>query len=255
MPQQPLISVITAAYNAQEGIQHCINSVAEQTHDSIEHILVDGASNDETNSILKSNQSPKIKWISEPDSGIAEAMNKGIKMATGEWLFFLHADDKLMSPDSLQNAASYLPNTPAIASFRVELTSNNQTSHIIENLGWCLKTNFKTSLGHQGALIHRDLFKQLGNYDESFEIAMDYDWFLRAMREQTPIYCHDQILASMQDTGISSRKDWRSLTHRFNEEKRVHFKNAPTAAWRAAYSTYWILYPLYRKIRYILPPR
>jgi glycosyltransferase involved in cell wall biosynthesis len=249
---QPQISIITVTFNAGNSIETCIHSVAGQTLQGIEHIIVDGASTDETTSLLKSINVPHIKWISEPDSGIADAMNKGIQMASGEWLLFLHADDQLKYPDSLQNAAARLPNTPAIVSFRVELTSNNQTSHIIKNPGWCLKTNFKTSLGHQGALIHRDLFNRLGNYDESFEIAMDYDWFLRAQRKQTPIHCHEQILASMQDSGISSLTDWDSLAHRFSEEKKVHFKNAPSVFWRAGYSIYWAFYPLYRKIRYKL---
>jgi glycosyltransferase involved in cell wall biosynthesis len=249
---RPTISIITACLNADDHLRTCISSVQEQSFQSLEHIVIDGGSADSTTSILKGVDSSKLKWISEPDSGIAEAMNKGIRMANGEWILFLHADDQLISADSLKVAAERLPDSPGILSFRVELKSENGTSTLIDNPGWCFKTNFRTSLGHQGALIHRDLFNKIGTYDESFKIAMDYDWFMRAFHQGIPIHCHVETLSIMRDTGISSRTDWDSLAYRFSEEKRAHTKNTHGIFWKKIYQAYWALYPTYRKIKYAM---
>ena len=123
---------------------------------------------------------------------------------------------------------------------------------MIENRGWCFKTHFKTTLGHQGAFIHKSLFEKLGYYDESFRITMDYEWFMRAFRQNIPVSRHPEILSIMSDGGLSSRKDWPSLSQRFQEEKRVHRKYAASSWWSILYAVYWGIYPTYRKLQHRL---
>ena len=90
-----LLSVITVVRNGAETISHTIDSVRKQRDAHFEHIIVDGASTDQTLDIIRLNQHERLRWISEPDRGIYDAMNKGIAMAHGEWILFLGADDEL----------------------------------------------------------------------------------------------------------------------------------------------------------------
>ena len=96
-PDSVLVSVITVVRNAADTIQRCINSVKEQTYPNVEHILIDGASNDGTVKIISSNEQFLDYFISEPDSGIYEAMNKGLRLAQGRHILMLNADDWLIS--------------------------------------------------------------------------------------------------------------------------------------------------------------
>jgi len=99
------ITIITATCNSAPHIANCIESVNNQTYPNIEHIIVDGASTDNTLEIIKSNKSRVVKLISEPDHGIYDALNKGIRLATGDVIGFLHADDTFASPTTIKALA------------------------------------------------------------------------------------------------------------------------------------------------------
>jgi len=118
---------------------------------------------------------------------------------------------------------------------------------------WNWLFNFKTKLFHQGVFCRRDLFNKIGLFDTQFQIAMDYDFFLRAYRKQyrTKIV-KDLSITVMRDTGISSKKDWHSLRKRFAEEKQVHYKNSHHFLHKIMYAVYWQLYLPYRWIRFII---
>ncbi|NBB81268.1 MAG: glycosyltransferase [Verrucomicrobia bacterium] len=250
MEEHPLVSIITASYNADKTISDCLRSVSNQTFENYEHIVIDGKSTDETCKTLEQHSSvaPQLKWISETDSGIAEAMNKGIKMATGEWLLFLHADDQFRSSKSLEMASHHLGDCAKVVAYSVDFGSKAEVLKVVRSRGWCFKSRFKRTIAHQGAFIHRNLFDKLGLYDESYQIAMDYDWFMRAFYQKIPVSCHKEILSIMSDEGLSSRKDWLSLQARFEEDKRIHHSHAPNHYWSALYMIYWIIYPTYRRI-------
>lgn len=245
----PTISIITACYNAADTLKQCLDSVASQSFRDYEHIVVDGGSDDESVDLLRSHISQNLHWISESDSGIAEAMNKGIRRAKGKWLLFLHADDQFKDNKILKIASSCLEDKFDIVAYPVELQSRTQGKTIIDNAGWTFKTNFKTTLGHQGAFIRGELFQTLGYYDESFKIAMDYEWFMRAFHQRVAILLLPGILSIMSADGISSRKDWSSLSERFQEERRVHKKHAQNCFWKSIYLLYWSIYPTYRRLK------
>ena len=247
------ISIITITLNAERYLEQTIASVVNQTHSNREYIIVDGGSTDGTLDIIKKYESEIDNWISEPDNGIADAMNKGIDLATGDYILFLHSDDYLVNSSVLERASEYLGDRFDIFFFQVlhDINGQNQVSSN-RSLGWL--TNFKMGSCHQGQLCSRKLFQRIGKFDTSFKIDMDYDLILRAYRAGASCNSVNMPLAVMRLIGISSRTDWKSLRERFDEERRVHFKNCTTIWMRLLYIFYWMMYLPYRKSLHALNP-
>ncbi len=249
--QSPFFSIITVVRNSQNTILGTLQSVRNQTHPSLEHIVIDGQSTDNTLEIIENNRWEGLKLLSEPDDGIADAMNKGISIAKGKWLIFINSDDHLMCQDTLQSVLPYLKDNIDIVGFPVMYGSLNTqlTLKAPRGANWYL--NFKTGLLHQGTFIHRRVFEKIGTYDTSLKVTMDYELFLRAYREGVTFSFHaSPAISVMGDDGISSQRDWKNLSIRFMEEKRIHLKHAHGIL-KICYSAYWPLYSLYWRIRHI----
>jgi len=244
----PLISVITACFNSSQHIAQTLESVRTQTGIECEHVLADGGSTDGTHALIEAGLRPGGRWVSEPDTGIADAMNKGIGLAQGEWLLFLQGDDYLCNPEVLALAARNFEPDLDICGFPV-LFGSEGTAALMRPRGASAWLNFKTGLNHQGTFIRRALFERIGLYDTSLRIAMDYEFFLRAYRAGACFRCHDEpVIALMRDTGVSSQLDWSNLKGRLAEEQRIHRKlQTPTLV--PAYAAWWALYPRYRQLR------
>ena len=185
LPQQngrrmPLISVITATYNALDGLRGTVESVREQTLDGIEHVIVDGGSTDGTVEYLRS-LGDTVRWVSEPDEGIADAMNKGVAMARGQYVLFIHADDTLRGADVLSDVLAEGFGQDLISG-QVVLIEKDGAERLrkVRNLG--LLTELRMTSPHQGLLTRKDLFEMIGGFDKKFRIAMDYDFLIRAKR-------------------------------------------------------------------------
>ena len=247
------ISIITITLNAERYLEQTIASVVNQTYSNREYIIVDGGSTDGTLDIIKKYESEIDNWISEPDNGIADAMNKGIDLATGDYILFLHSDDYLVNSSVLERASEYFGDRFDIFFFQVlhDINGQNQVSSN-RPLRWL--TNFKMGSCHQGQLCSRKLFQRIGKFDTSFKIDMDYDLILRAYRAGASCNSVNMPLAVMRLIGISSRTDWKSLRERFDEERRVHFKNCTTIWMRLLYIFYWMMYLPYRKSLHALNP-
>jgi glycosyltransferase involved in cell wall biosynthesis len=247
------ISIITITLNAESYLEQTIASVVNQTYSNREYIIVDGGSTDGTLDIIKKYESEIDNWISEPDKGIADAMNKGISLATGDYILFLHSDDYLVNSSVLERASEYLEDRFDIFIFQVlhNIKGQNQASRN-RPLGWL--TNFKMGSCHQGQLCSKKLFQRIGKFDTSFKIDMDYDLILRAYRACASCNSVNMPLAVMRLVGISSKTDWKSLRQRFDEERRVHFKNCTTIWMRLLYIFYWMMYLPYRKSLHALNP-
>ncbi len=110
----PIVTVVTVTYNALEALQKTAKSVESQTFRHFEYIVVDGGSSDGTPLWLKTHRSPSLTWVSEPDKGIYDAMNKGVRMAHGEWVLFMNAGDCFVSEDVLERVFRALPATDVI---------------------------------------------------------------------------------------------------------------------------------------------
>jgi len=245
---QPLVSVITASFNSERHIGQTLSSVASQQGIQLEHIVVDGGSTDGTLEMVAAGLGAHGRWISERDSGIADAMNKGIDLSHGEWLLFLQSDDYLCEPSILARAAANFTPDLDICAFPVHF-GNDAALTVVHPRGANWWLNFKTGLNHQATFIRKSLFERIDGYDTTFQIAMDYEFFLRAYRAGARFRCFSEpVVAVMRDTGISSQRDWPNLERRFAEEERAHRKfETPQLA--LIYDVWWALYPPYRKLR------
>lgn len=243
------ISIITICLNSQEHIRGTLESVKNQSRQPYEFIVVDGGSTDNTNSIIAKYGDIVSKHLSEPDKGISDAMNKGIGLASGDFVLFLNSDDFLVDDRVIEDVGALLDDQHDIHAFDIIFKSRSDEKRIPPR---CFNfwTNFKIPFCHQGVLCRRRLFEKLGGFDLSFNINMDYDFFLRAFRNNTSVKYHPRVNVVMRDTGISSRTDWPGLRERFAEERMAQKNNSPSKFMEILYAFYWFFYIPYRRIRY-----
>lgn len=195
------LSIITINYNNAEGLRKTLASVAAQTYPNIEHIIVDGNSTDgsvevirEYESTLASSLSPfasSLKWLSEPDKGIYNAMNKGIRMATGEYCQFLNSGDLLLNPNVTQQMIEHLDQINVQREEPIGVMYGNMKKvmpdgkilHDACNGGHDVTLNmfYRGCLNHSPAYIMRALFDKYGMYDESLRICSDWKFYLQSL--------------------------------------------------------------------------
>lgn len=195
---------MTVCYNAAETIQQTLQSVAVQTASGVEHIVVDGGSTDGTVEILKNFQNPRLHWISEPDNGIYSAMNKGWKMASGEIVAFLNADDTYFPNTAELVLDAFSDETDIIyGNLRKERFLCNRWFHRYEkpNLDLMPRT---MGIFHPATFVRRSLFESIGPYDEQYRFSADYDWLLRAYLAECRFRYLDQPLAIFRVGGVST---------------------------------------------------
>jgi glycosyltransferase involved in cell wall biosynthesis len=177
-------SVITASRNAAGHIARCLESVDRQTHPRVEHVIVDGGSTDGTQAIVKARSGRVTKLVSEADQGIYDAMNKGIALASGDYLVFLGADDALADDTVLADVATFLEREgrPDVVYGDLEVREGKAKSVFHppppdEALPFLVCG----CLPHQSTVAHARVFRDLGPFDLRYRIHADYDWFLRVI--------------------------------------------------------------------------
>lgn len=237
----PLISVVTAAYNARDALEYTVASVMHQTL-PCEHIVIDGGSSDGTAEFLST---VPVKFVSEPDNGIAHALNKGLAMATGEYVIVLQAGD-IFRPDSAEVAAPRLKTD--LVSFNVLLVENGH-ERLRKARPFSALTRFKMTSPHQGLFVRRSLYERIGTFDETYRIAMDYEFLVRAMTNGASQTVVDEVIAAMPSGGISTQTDWPSVRTRLLEDRRLHLTHA-TGIWPAVYATFWPLYLRFKESKH-----
>lgn len=181
------LSIITINYNNAAGLKKTLDSVASQTCTDFEHIIVDGASTDgSVDEIIVYSQSPianrhKITWLSEPDTGIYNAMNKGIKLAKGEYLLFLNSGDFLVASNILERVFAQNLDVDIINA-QCNVSDNGKviwTSPYLSKV--TLKDLYFVGLPHQSTFIRRILFDKYGMYREDFRYNSDMDFWYRSI--------------------------------------------------------------------------
>lgn len=209
MKVNPLISIITASYNSAKTIEKTIQSVLDQTYINFEFIIIDGNSSDQTLRIIEGYESEfkkreiTYKWISEPDSGIYEAFNKGLIMANGDWISFLGSDDTYLD-SALEIYNNEFENIPNDIDFVHSCVKVENKKDISGEWNW---QNFRRrmTLAHVGAFHNKFFFSKYGFYDETYSIAGDYELLLRA-KEKLRTHQIKEITAIMSDGGISNKQ-------------------------------------------------
>jgi glycosyltransferase involved in cell wall biosynthesis len=241
---EPVVSIVTAVFNGENHIEQTINSVLSQSYLAIEYIVIDGDSTDSTLDIVEKYSDSIATIVSEPDEGIAHAMNKGAGLANGEYLFFLHSDDYFESTASLANFMVAADKSGDIIAGGIEFSENGAFRRVMSR-GFSFWLNLK-GLPHQATICRKSLFLELGGFDTGFKICMDYDFFLRAYRKGYTCKTTDSVLAVMRDAGVSSRRDSTGVKARLLEEKAVHEKNCASWWLSLIYRVWWTLYPIYK---------
>lgn len=185
----PKVSIITVSFNSASTIEETILSVVNQTYKNIEYIVVDGNSTDETKSIIEKYRSHISIFISEPDKGIYDAMNKGVESSTGDIVAILNSDDFYLDNDVIKkivDAFSQYESTQ-IVSTSVEIF-NADTNKVIRKYNAKKFRNWMFYIGHQpphpGIFCRRNVFDKTGLFHIYFKIAADFDFLLRAIQIQ-----------------------------------------------------------------------
>lgn len=207
------LSIITINYNNATGLKKTLDSMVMQTCTDFEHIIVDGASTDASVEIIRTYvQSPinerKIKWISESDTGVYNAMNKGIKMAQGEYLLFLNSGDYLINSSVISSVLSY-DCTADILCARCNVSDNGKviwTSNPPETITF--GTLYTVGLAHQSTFIRKSLFEKIGYYDESYRYNADIAfWYQAILENHATTQRIDVITTDYNLDGISSTEN------------------------------------------------
>lgn len=198
------LSIITINFNDREGLDKTIQSVINQTYKDFEYIVIDGASTDGSVDVIKKYADRLTHWVSEPDTGIYNAMNKGTRLAQGEYCLYLNSGDFLAADDVLEKAFSH--------NFTEDIVSCNCLD-FDEKYEWLkvpprnvsLFTFMGGSLPHPTSFIKRELLNRLGGYNESYRIMSDWCFFLEAVVVQNCSYRTLNVLLSKFNCfGISS---------------------------------------------------
>jgi glycosyltransferase involved in cell wall biosynthesis len=247
MTPTPYVSVVTASLNRRDSIARTLTSVCAQSFRDFEHLVIDGGSSDGTVEMLQAHQSRcPLQWISEPDSGIADAMNKGVALARGKYVLFIHADDELAGPEVLQRAHTLLRQEECdIYSFPVVVPGPAGRRRFYRPIRVHWWHHFKTIIPHQGAFVHRQVFERIGGFRPELKIAMDYDFFYRAFQNRSRARFGRMVVARMGAGGVSG--DPKHLAARLEEEYAIQRHNERHPGWRAAQAVWRALYTLYKQ--------
>lgn len=223
------ISVITAVWNSEKTIKDAIDSVLSQTYKNIEYIIVDGESTDGTVDIVKSYGDRISKFISEKDNGIYYAMNKGIKLVTGDVICFLHSDDIYASSDILQEVANMFESVDTDGIYGDLIYTPKNNTEIV--LRYWKGKDFDESLlpkgwmpAHPTLFLRREVYEKFGCFDTSFKIAADYDFILRILKGGIKVTYMPKLFYKMR-VGGKSNKNIKNIIQKSREDLRALKKN------------------------------
>lgn len=215
----PKFSIITVTYNAGAVLEDTIQSVITQTYRNVEYIIVDGGSKDHTLDIINRYREHIHTLVSEPDKGLYDAMNKGIRLATGDYLCFLNAGDELHEDDTLQQMVHSITGTELPDVLYGETAIVDEEGHFLrmrrlsapEDLNW---KSFKDGMlvCHQAFFPRRELAEP---YDLRYRFSADFDWCIRIMKKSHTLHNTHLTLIDYLNEGMTTRNHRASLHERF----------------------------------------
>lgn len=229
----PVLSIITVVYNGKEDFARTLDSVKAQSYSHLEYIVIDGGSNDGTAELILENKASIAKSISEKDAGIYDAMNKGLRLASGEYVLFLNAGDLFYSPDVLENIFSEL-NTKPDAIYGETMFVDEQYKEIglmgkvssrpFYKIETWKDMRYGMVFCHQSFLVKRELAPP---YNTDHIYSADIDWIIRCLKNCITIHMYAKPIACFKLGGFSSKNHAQSLWDRFVILSR-HFGTLPT---------------------------
>ena len=206
--QGPKISIITVSYNAQATIERCLTSVLQQSFGNVQYIVIDGGSTDDTINIINKYKNNVDIFISEPDKGVYDAMNKGIALASGDIIGMLNADDFFGGDDILLDIAAAFADQPSMAYTEIWIISINKTtlsaSGGLENIT-SGKFNWGWMPPHPTFYCRKEVFTKLGVYRMDYGSAADYELMLRFIHlNGISVHYLNKVMVKMVIGGISN---------------------------------------------------
>ena len=250
------ISIVTVVYNGEKTIRRTIESVLSQRFTDYEYIIVDGLSKDNTVSIAKEYEERflgRLRIYSERDKGIYDAMNKGIRLAKGDYIWLVNADDYICD-NALQELYDYCNgigfkecvissrmNVLDFSTYQVKYTSSGGSVEKFHSA--CQK--LKMGICHPATIVHRGVYNKIGLYDDRYYISADVDFCIRCYREKVSVLFPSLIITNMTDGGISNRLPFKKCLHDCNIRTSKFCENS---LHRFTYTLWYILRLLVVKI-------
>jgi glycosyltransferase involved in cell wall biosynthesis len=224
----PRLSVITVVYNNAADIERTMLSVLNQTYTNIEYIVIDGLSTDGTLDIINRYKNRIAQFISESDKGIYDAMNKGLELATGDYILFMNSGDELYATNTVQKIFATEPDADIYYGETEIINSNGESMgqrrhKAPEQFTW-RGFNLGMSISHQAIYIKRSLIEP---YDPKYQLSADIDWIIRAAKKAKKIVNTRMYVAKYLFGGMSKKKHKQSLVERYHI-MRKHYGLLPT---------------------------
>lgn len=224
--QRPFVTIITATFNSESQIERCLRSVATQDYTDLEHVIIDGASTDQTLSIISKLKSIQGAVLSEPDAGIYSALNKGVINANGSIIGFLHSDDYFYSTTAVSDLVSTMVNDQSDGAYGdVRHVRQGQGDRSFRNWKSCV---FEENLLFEGWMpphptlfLKRECYEKIGLFDESFTISADYHFILRLFMSGQFRFSYCPSLIMLMTTGGASNKSFGNMLRKTQEDFRA----------------------------------
>lgn len=213
---KPTLSVITIVYNNVKDIERTMLSVLNQTYPNIEYIIIDGASKDGTKDIIYNYKHRLAQFISEPDKGIYDAMNKGMALATGDYILFMNSGDEIYATETVsevfatEDAADIYYGETEMFNDKWE-SLGQRRHHAPENFSW-ESFRFGMSVSHQAIYVKKNIAEA---FDLQYKYSSDIDWIIKAAKNASSIVNTHMYVAKYLVGGISKKKHLASLKERF----------------------------------------
>lgn len=220
----PRFSIITVCYNSARTIERCINSVRRQNYEDYEHIIIDGGSSDGTRNILERYDDRRVRVVSEQDAGIYDAMNKGIALATGEYLYLLNSDDYFANENVLKLLDNVYKSRPtSFLCGNIDIVDvNGKTKRRIRSKRfrkWMMV--FGWMLPQPAWCVPKEYYNLSGCYDITYETGADFEYLVRMLfRDRQSVLILDEVLVKME-VGGATTSGWKSYWRTTREIRRA----------------------------------
>lgn len=229
-------SIITVCYNSAATVEQTIQSVLSQTYKNIEYIVIDGNSTDQSSIIFDKYKSQFGYFISEPDKGIYDAMNKGLRAATGDIVGILNSDDLYKSDDVIEKVAALFDNVTDAVCTNIDIF-NNTTDNVIRHYSCTRWKPWMFRIGHQpphpGFFVRRDCYEKYGLFNTQYKTAADFDMMLRLIYKHKIRVVYSNITTVCMRSGGASQRSLKAIA-KANKEDHISLKS----------NGYFSLYPI-----------
>ncbi len=217
------LTIITINYNNAVGLQNTMASVVNQTYREFEYIVIDGNSTDGSKDIILKNEKKLTHWISEPDLGIYNAMNKGILHARGEYLLFLNSGDFLENLNTIENIIYDLKSSDIVyGNMIIDRKGVLEYAKTPEHL--CFEEMIRGTLWHPVSFIKKELFSKFGLYNENNKIISDYEFFLKIIFIDRATTLHiDKFISVFNTEGIGSTDKYKVIHDKEKHDAQLRF--------------------------------